>query len=145
MDKYTILHAGPPITRQRMCGPMRGAVIAVIKYEGLAADTEAVENLADSGKIKFSPCHNFNAVGRMTGITSYSIYSIPLYVLENKFHGNIAYSTINEDMGDVIRFGACSDNTIERLRWIEKVLGPTLKKAVHSIGGLNLICMSCKI
>jgi hypothetical protein len=135
MDKYTILHAGPPITWQRMCGPMRGAVIAVIKYEGLAADTEAAENLADSGKIKFSPCHNFNAVGPMTGITS---YSMPLYVVENKVHGNIAYSTINEGMGDVIRFGACSDNTIERLRWIEKVLGPALKKAVHSMGGLNL-------
>lgn len=135
MDKYTILHAGPPITWQKMCEPMKGAVIAAIKYEGLAVNTEAAENLAVSGKIKFSPCHHFNAVGPMTGITS---YSMPLYVVENNVHGNIVYSTINEGMGDVIRFGACSDNTIERLRWIEKVLGPALKKAVHSMGGLNL-------
>jgi hypothetical protein len=31
-----LLHAGPPITWARMCGPMRGAVTAAILFEGWA-------------------------------------------------------------------------------------------------------------
>ena len=27
MDKMTILHAGPPITWERMSGPLRGAIV----------------------------------------------------------------------------------------------------------------------
>ena len=37
----TILHAGPPITWERMCGPMRGAVAGAIVFEGWAKDLEA--------------------------------------------------------------------------------------------------------
>src|SRR5262245_58059628 len=36
-----ILHAGPPIAWSRMCGPMRGAVIGAILYEGWADAPEA--------------------------------------------------------------------------------------------------------
>ncbi|MCK4681804.1 hypothetical protein KAT59_02105, partial [Candidatus Bipolaricaulota bacterium] len=35
MEKKTILHSGPPISWERMCGPMRGAVIGGILYERL--------------------------------------------------------------------------------------------------------------
>ena len=34
LSEHTILHAGPPIEWQRMCGPMRGAVAGVAVYEG---------------------------------------------------------------------------------------------------------------
>ena len=30
----TILHAGPPIAWNRMCGPMRGAVAGIAMFEG---------------------------------------------------------------------------------------------------------------
>ena len=33
-----LLHAGPPIDWRRMCGPMRGAIIGAILFEGWAAD-----------------------------------------------------------------------------------------------------------
>ncbi len=135
MDKYTLLHSGPPLTWESMSGPMKGAVVAALKYEGLADDDEAAFELAGSGKIKYEPCHHYNAVGPMTGITS---YSMPLYVVENKDMGNFAYSTINEGAGDVLRFGAHSDNTVRRLKWIEEVLAPAFKKLVRSMGGVNL-------
>ncbi|HBC47028.1 MAG TPA: hypothetical protein DCZ43_08280, partial [candidate division Zixibacteria bacterium] len=38
MKKNLILHAGPPITWERMCGPMKGAVIGALIYEGMAKD-----------------------------------------------------------------------------------------------------------
>ena len=31
-----ILHAGPPVTWERMCGPMRGAVAGIAVFEGWA-------------------------------------------------------------------------------------------------------------
>lgn len=135
MDKFTFLHSGPPITWEKMSGPMKGAVVAALKYEGLAENDEKAFELAGSGKLKFEPCHHYNAVGPMTGITS---YSMPLYVVQNKMQGNYAYSTINEGAGDVLRFGAHTDNTVKRLKWIEEVLAPEFKKLVHAMDGVNL-------
>jgi hypothetical protein len=71
----------------------------------------------------------------MTGVTS---ASMPLIVVHNKTSGNYAYSTLNEGAGDVLRFGACGDNTVKRLKWIESVLGPALRQVVQKAGGINL-------
>ena len=38
----TVLHAGPPIAWSQMCAPVRAAVLCAIRYEGWAADDEAV-------------------------------------------------------------------------------------------------------
>ena len=40
MKKNLIMHAGPPIEWERMCGPLRGAIIGALIYEGLAKDEE---------------------------------------------------------------------------------------------------------
>ena len=49
-----MLHAGPPIDWERMCGPMRGAVCGAIVFEGWAADLAAAEKLAASGGVSSS-------------------------------------------------------------------------------------------
>jgi len=64
MGKGLILHAGPPIGWDRMCGPVRGAIIGALMYEGLASDEKSAEALASSGRIKYEPCHHHGAVGR---------------------------------------------------------------------------------
>lgn len=135
LDKYTFLHAGPPITWERMSVPMRGAILAVIKYEGLASNDQDAEALAASGKINYVPCHEYGCVGPMTGIIS---YSMPLIVVKNTEFGNYSYSTFNEGAGDVARFGAHGENTVKRLKWIENTLAPVMKRVIHSLGGLNL-------
>ncbi|EMO6001808.1 hypothetical protein SF778_005264, partial [Escherichia coli] len=33
-----VLHAGPPITWEKMCGAMKGAVTGALVFEGLAKD-----------------------------------------------------------------------------------------------------------
>jgi len=135
IDKHTLLHAGPPISWEEMCQPMKGAVVAVLKYEGLAANDEEALALAGSGKIRFEPCHHYHAVGPMTGVTS---CSMPLICVENKENGNFSYSTFNEGAGDVIRFGAYGENTVRRLKWIEEVFAPVMQNYVRACGGLNL-------
>ncbi len=135
MTKTTILHAGSPIKWERMCGPMRGAIMGALIYEGLAESPGEAEKLAGSGSIKFSPCHHHSAVGPMTGIIS---ASMPIFMVKNEAHGNTAYCTLNEGLGKVLRFGAYSDEVIQRLRWIEQTLAPALRAALKQSSGINL-------
>jgi hypothetical protein len=129
-----LLHAGPPISWERMCGPMRGAVIGACIYEGWARDEAQATALAASGTLNFEPCHHHNAVGPMAGIIS---PSMPVFVIEDKMHGNHTYSTLNEGLGKVLRYGAFSPEVLERLRWMQEVLGPSLGHAIRQLGGVD--------
>jgi len=135
MTTDTLLHAGPPITWDRMCGPMRGAVIGALLYERKAGTPEEAERLAASGAIKFSPCHEHATVGPMAGVTS---PSMPVFIVKNESHGNFAYCSMNEGLGKVLRYGAYSEPVIQRLRWMESTLYPVLKKAVAKLDKIDL-------
>jgi hypothetical protein len=135
MKPNLLLHAGPPITWDRMCGPMRGAIIGALLYERKARTPEAARWLAASGSIKFSPCHEHGAVGPMAGIIS---PTMPVFVLKNEAHGNPAYSTLNEGLGKVLRYGAFGQPVIQRLDWMRDTLYPVLKKAVAKLGRIDL-------
>ena len=129
-----LLHAGPPISWQRMCGPMRGAVIGASIYEGWADNEDEALQLAESGAIAFEPCHHYNVVGPMAGITS---PSMPLFVMADRTHGNTTYSTLNEGLGKVLRYGAYAPEVLARLRWFRDVLGPALGRAIRQMGGID--------
>jgi hypothetical protein len=135
LDRYSVFHAGPPIAWERMCGPMQGAVIGALLFEGLAKDVEEAAALAASGQIKFSPNHHHGAVGPMTGMIT---RSMPVFVVENAAFGNRSYCTINEGLGEVLRFGANGPRVIERLHWLAEVLAPVLDRTVARAGGINL-------
>ena len=136
MHKHMILHAGPPIEWQRMCGPTRGAVMGALIYEGLAVDMQEAQSLAASGEIEFSPCHHHHTVGPMAGIVS---PSMPVFVIENKTFGNYAYCTLNEGLGKVLRYGAMGEEVYQRLKWMETMLYPLLDRALHKLSdGINI-------
>ncbi|MGI9952363.1 DUF1116 domain-containing protein [Moorellaceae bacterium AZ2] len=135
MSSNTILHAGPPIEWDRMCGPMRGAVIGALLYEGMASSPDEAEKLAVSGEIEFAPCHSRNAVGPMAGIIS---PSMPVWVVVNETFGNLAFSTMNEGWGRTLRFGAYDDKVIERLKWMEYRLAPAMKYLIERLQGIDL-------
>ncbi|KAB2332256.1 DUF1116 domain-containing protein [Cytobacillus depressus] len=127
MTKTTILHSGPPITWERMNGAMKGAVTGAIVFEGLAKDVEEAAELAASGEITFSPCHEHNAVGSMAGVTSASMF---VHIVENKAYGNIAFTNLSEQMSKILRMGANDESVILRLNWMRDVLGPILRDAM---------------
>lgn len=135
MHKHLVMHAGPPVQWKDMAGPLRGAVIGGLIYEGLAETREEAEKLAASGKITFDPCHHHNAVGPMAGVAT---ASMPVWIMENTTYGNRAYCTLNEGLGKVLRYGANSEEVIERLRWMEQELAPILKKALELHGPLDM-------
>jgi hypothetical protein len=131
-----LLHAGPPITWERMCGPQRGAVTGALVYEGLARDEQEAAALAASGTIELAPCHDYHAVGPMAGVIS---PSMPVFIMKNETFGNLAYATQNEGLGRVLRYGAFGPDVYERLHWMADVLYPTLRAALESMeGGVDL-------
>jgi len=135
MHKKLVLHAGPPVTWDRMCGPMKGAVIGGLIYEGLASDHKEAEKLAASGEITFEPCHHHDAVGPMAGVVT---ASMPVWIMENKAFGNKAYCTLNEGLGKVLRYGANSQEVIDKLKWMGDELAPILTKALELRGPIDM-------
>ena len=131
-----LLHSGPPVAWERMCGPMQGAVAGAIVFEEWAGDLDAAMKLAASGSVEFHPNHHFDAVGPMTGITT---RSMPVMVVENRAFGNRAYCMINEGLGKVMRFGANDAEVIGRLHWLADSFGPAFGAALRSMGGLELV------
>lgn len=135
MKQNLILHSGPPVKWENMCGPTRGAIIGALIYEGMASTPEEAEQLASSGKIEYDPCHEHNTVGPMAGIVS---ASMPVFIIKNEEFGNYAYCTLNEGLGKVLRYGAFGNEVVDRLKWMEKTMYPILKKAIESIGKIDL-------
>ena len=130
-----LLHAGPPIEWARMSGPLRGAVIGALLFEGLAKDEKRAMAMAEKGGVEFAPCHEHGAVGPMAGVTS---ASMKVYVIENVTHGNKSYSNLNEGYGKVLRYGAYSEEVLKKLRWMNDVLGPVLADALAASEGLDV-------
>ena len=134
-----LLHAGPPVAWADMCGPMHGAMIGAVLYEGWAHSADQAQQMLAAGEIEFAQCHDFHAVGPMTGIIS---ASMPLIQVREASQGNLAYTNLNEGIGRCLRFGANGPDVIQKLKWFESVLAPVLKAAVRhhfdASGGIDL-------
>jgi hypothetical protein len=134
--RKALTHAGAPIAWSRMCDPMRGTMIGAMLYEGWAATPEEALARLARGEVAFLPNHDQGAVGPMSGAIS---PSMPLFVVRNTAHGNMAYTNFSEGIGRVLRFGAYGQDVIERLKWIAAVVAPAIKAALAGIpGGINL-------
>lgn len=129
------LHSGPPLTWERASGPMRGALIGAMLFEGLAeTEEEAVEKLAGPD-ITLAPCHSRGAVGPMAGVISPSMW---VFELRDPVHGTVSHCSLNEGLGKVLRYGAYSEEVLVRLRWMRDVLGPVLGEAVERHGPIDI-------
>ncbi|WP_242694137.1 DUF1116 domain-containing protein [Proteiniclasticum aestuarii] len=136
MTPKTILHAGPPIKFEDMPGPMKGAVIGALIFEGLAEDPDKAVELATSGEIIFDSCHDHQMVGAMTGVTSANMI---VHVVQNETYGNFGYSTIHEGSGYTVqRYGSWDEGVIRRLKWLESEFRPVLNDAIERSGGIDV-------
>lgn len=134
MKPNMILHAGPPISWERMGGTMKGAIIGALLYEGLAKNEDEAKTLAASNQIEYSPNHHHNTVGPMAGVIS---PSMPVFIMHNRTYGNYAYSNLNEGAGKALRFGAYGADVINRLHWMKNTMYPILKQAISSSPGFD--------
>ncbi|MCH2549015.1 MAG: DUF1116 domain-containing protein [Alphaproteobacteria bacterium] len=135
MSEKTIMHSGPPITWEKMCSPMRGAIIGACIFEEWETDHKSAEKTLESGAINFIPCHHNRAVGPMAGIIS---PSMPVWIIDDPVHNSRYFSNLNEGLGKVLRFGANDSEVINRLHWMKEVLGPALGKSLEKMEPLKL-------
>ena len=127
-----ILHSGPPITWERMCGAQRGSVLGLVVFEGWAADVEEAEQLVASGAVRLEPNHHHHGVGPMAGTTS---PSLPVWVVENRTFGNRAYCRPTDPAQ---QFGDYSDEALGRIRHWRDVRAPAMRAALRHADGLPL-------
>jgi hypothetical protein len=136
LERGAFLHAGPPVGWERASGPMRGALIGAMLFEGLADTAEAAEAaLATGDGLSWEPCHHHRAVGPMAGVVSPSMW---MFELRDPVHGGSAWCSLNEGLGKVLRYGAYGPEVVERLRWMSAVLGPLLQTAVRATGPVDV-------
>jgi len=122
-----------------MSGPMKGAVTGALVFEGLAKDLDEAFELAASGEITFSPCHEHQSVGSMAGVTSASMW---VHRVRNRTHGNLAFTNLSEQLSKILRFGANDQSVIDRLNWMRDVFGPVLAGAMElNSDGIDLRLM----
>ncbi|BDD87945.1 DUF1116 domain-containing protein [Desulfofustis limnaeus] len=135
MNDYLVLHAGPPLTWEQMCGPMRGAITGACIFEGWATGPEEVARLAESGKLTFDSSHHHHAIGPMSGIIT---PSMQVNVVKNDAFGIETYATLYMGIGKVLRHGAFDEEVMAKLRWMNHDLAPLLKAALRETGGIDI-------
>ncbi|MEV6151602.1 DUF1116 domain-containing protein [Nonomuraea sp. NPDC052129] len=138
LPERMFLHAGPPIDWERASGPMRGALIGAMLLEEYAHDVPAAEELLAAGRVRLEPCHRHATVGPMAGVVSPSMWMLEVRDTE---HGGTAYCSLNEGLGKVLRYGAYGPEVLERLQWMDRVLGPVLSAAIELGGPIDLRAM----
>jgi hypothetical protein len=138
MKRRSIFHAGPPIEWRRMCGPMKGAIVGTMIFEGWANSWEEAEKLAVEGEIELSPNHDHGAVGPMAGVIS---PSLPVMVVKNEKYGNVNYGRIVEQK---VQFGAFDKEAIASLQFWTDILAPSIEKALGKIRGQGGIGIDLK-
>jgi len=135
LDRGMLLHAGPPLDWASASGPMRGALVGAVLHESWAADHESAERIIASGDVKLSPCHEHDAVGPMAGVIS---PKMPVFVVQNETYGNKSFSTLNEGLGKVLRYGANDRAVLKHLSWLADTASPILGEAIRQVGGIDL-------
>jgi uncharacterized protein DUF1116 len=132
MKDHMVTHSGPPIEWRRMCGAQQGAIIGQVLFEGWANTPGEARKLLDRGEICLEPNHHHSTVGPMAGTIS---KSSPVWVVENRAFGNQAYCRQVEGCQ---QFGDYSDSALQALRMWRDVWAPTLRRALQTLGGLDL-------
>ncbi|MGI8832969.1 MAG: DUF1116 domain-containing protein [Nitrososphaeraceae archaeon] len=132
MKKNSIFHAGPPIEWNRMCGPLRGAIVGSMIYEELASSWTEVVRIIERGDIEFSANHDHDALGPMAGVIS---PSMPVLVVKNEKYGNVCFGRFVESK---IQFGDFGNDAIQNLKFWSETLAPALGKAIRKSKGIDL-------
>lgn len=136
--EHTLLHSGPPIGWERMCGPHRRAAAWVAVLEGWAPDAKAAARALAAGTIGLEPAIAHSTVCPMAGVLS---PSMAVHVVTDRETGITAYSPINEGRGRTTWTGNPDPSAIERLAWFRDELAGTLSAGLRQGEGIDLFAL----
>lgn len=131
-----VMHAGAPITWDRMGDAQKNAVKGAIMYEGWADSLEEADRLVATGQVEIEPCHLHGTVGSMTGVTS---PSMPVFQVKNDTYGNIGHCHIYESPEPTkLSFGYVGPESMENLKFVDEVVFPVLTELSRAMGPFNV-------
>ena len=120
-----VLHSGPPIDWQHMCGPQKGAVLGMLIFEGWARNEAEALDLMASGEVILEPCHHHQTAGSMSGTITPSMW---IFVVENKTFGNLGFARQCQDRQ---QFGDFSPEALRDLELFRDTWGPSLRAGLR--------------
>jgi hypothetical protein len=133
MTASTILTSGAPMPWERYTGGQRSAVIGGALFEGLASDPEDADAKLRDGRITLGACHDFGCVGSLAGIYT---ASMPVFVVENREHGNVAFCNSFEGASRKrLNYGVYDDDVRASLLFLQDVVAPVLAAALRATDG----------
>lgn len=132
----TILTSGAPMPWPDYVGGQREGIIGAALFEGLAKDRDDAIAKLDAGEIQVGSCHDFGCVGSLAGIYT---ASMPVFVVENRAFGNIAYCNIYEGSNPRrLNYGVYDEGVRERLLAVQNEIIPVVAEALRHTGGIPL-------
>jgi hypothetical protein len=133
MTAETILTSGAPMAWERYTGGQRRAVIGGALFEGLAADAEEADAKLRDGRIRLGACHDLGCVGSLAGIYT---ASMPVFVVENRAHGNVAFCNSFEGASRKrLNYGVYDADVHASLLFLQDVAAPVLAEALRATDG----------
>ncbi|MCK8613960.1 DUF1116 domain-containing protein [Gordonia sp. C13] len=131
-----VLTSGAPMEWAEYVGGQREALIGGALFEGLAATREEAIAGFDSGEIEIGACHDYAAVGSLAGIYT---ASMPVFVVENRAHGNIGFCNFYEGKEPRrLNYGCYDEGVHQRLLHVNTVLAPVVGEAIRRTEGVAL-------
>lgn len=131
-----VLTSGAPMPWSAYTGGQREALIGGALFEGLAATREEAIAKFDDGTIEVGACHDYGAVGSLAGIYT---ASMPVFVVENRAHGNLGFCNFYEGKEPRrLNYGCYDAGVHERLEHVNTVLAPVVGEAIRRQGGIAL-------
>jgi hypothetical protein len=132
-----VLTSGAPMPWDEYGRGQRNAIIGGALFEGLASDAQDADSKIRARDILVDACHHYGCIGSLAGIYT---ASMPVFVVENRAHGNRAFCNFYEGPSlKRLNYGVYDDTVREGLLFIQDVIAPTIGAAVRaSDGGIPL-------
>lgn len=129
MTPQTVLTSGAPMPWEHYTGGQRNAIIGGALFEGLAGDPVQADAKLRSGQITLGACHDYGCIGSLAGIYT---ASMPVFVVENRTDGNVAYCNSFEGATPKrLNYGVYDEDVERSLRFLHDVIAPVLAKALR--------------
>jgi hypothetical protein len=131
-----VLTSGAPLPWPDYAGGQRDAIIGGVLFEGLAATRQEAIAALDAGDVQVGSCHDYGAVGSLAGIYT---ASMPVFVVEDRTHGNTAFCNFYEGKDPRrLNYGCYDEGVHERLLHVNNVYAPVVGEAIRRTGGVPL-------
>ncbi|MBA2311792.1 MAG: DUF1116 domain-containing protein [Actinobacteria bacterium] len=137
LEPNVVLTSGVVMDWDEYGNGQRNAVIGGALFEGLADTPEDADRKIRSGDIIVDGCHPHGCVGSLAGIYT---ASMPVFVVEDRRYGTKGFCNFYEGPSHKrLNYGVYDQEVDEALRFIERVIAPTMAEALkRSEGGIPL-------